>query len=289
MSKFALLPADVQADKITFNEKVMINANNNGRTVYLAYPGSGNLVIETPWMKAPYGLSVWNNDGKAPDRHTLDMSFSSDLSSPEEIGAFKKLVEELDEFLITKFFENSSKWIKKSYKDVDVVRELYNKMYKVAKDKEGNPTDKYPATFKINMPMRDGAYACPILGSNCQPFVPTKANTQGANIKAIIKCVGIWLANGKFGCTWRLQSMMVAPKEDSSQYQFRVGAPSCGASAANVTCDEEIDDDCNSGNPPPPAKNTQVESSDEEEEGSDEEDEVEAPPPPPVKVKRVAK
>lgn len=285
MTKFALIPADVKADKIVFSDKVITNTNNNGRTVYLSYPGEGNLVIETPWMKAPYGLSVWKNDGSAPDRHTLDMSFASDISPPDEVTAFKNLIEELDEVFIAKFFENSSKWIKKSYKDVDVVRELYTKMYKVAKDKDGNPTDKYPATFKLNLPMRDGEYTCPIVDSKGVACVPTKGNTQGASVKAIIKCVGIWLAAGKFGCTWRLQNMMVMPKDDSNRYEFR-NMP-CASAAVDLSCvEDEVDEDrCSAAAPQAPSKSIHVECSDDDD--SDEEDDVDAAPPP--KVKRAAK
>ena len=35
---------------------------------------------------------------------------------------------------------------------------------------------------------------------------------KGVNIVAIVQCGGLWFANGKFGCTWRLFQAVVQPK-----------------------------------------------------------------------------
>ena len=36
---------------------------------------------------------------------------------------------------------------------------------------------------------------------------------KGSQIKAVLKCNGIWLANGKFGCTWRAEQIRVKVPE----------------------------------------------------------------------------
>ena len=40
---------------------------------------------------------------------------------------------------------------------------------------------------------------------------------EGSQIKAVLKCNGIWLANGKFGCTWRAEQIRVKVPEGGLQ------------------------------------------------------------------------
>lgn len=239
---FAMLSSEVDLKKVSFSEKVHVNSNNNGRTIYAAYsdPNYNGIIIETPWMKLPYGISVWSNDGNGPDRHSLNMSFASEYSKPHEISHFKDFIQNLDEYFIDQFHKNSAKWKLKQYTNVDVVRELYTTMYKISRDKDGN-VDKYPATFKLNLPHKDNEYTFPVVDARCNPLTLTKANSTGAHAKAIIKCVGMWLAGGKFGCTWRLMNLMVIPKDNGMSYKFRTP----DIQHLQIQSDDEEDDnDC---------------------------------------------
>jgi hypothetical protein len=240
-NNFAMLASEVNFDKLTLSEKVATNNNNSGKTVYASYsdPGYNGIVVETPWMKLPYGVSVWSNEGAGPDRHSLNMSFSSEYSKTTEIDEFKDFIQKLDEYFIAEFQKNSSKWVKKNYTNVDVIRELYTTMYKVSRDKEGN-MDKYPATFKLNLPHTNGVYNFPTVDAKNRPITLTKTNTTGAHSKAIIKCVGVWLAAGKFGCTWKLMNLMVIPRDTGNNYRFRALDISCPQIQSDD--DDEIDE-----------------------------------------------
>jgi hypothetical protein len=241
-TNFAMLASDVSFDKLKFSDKVTVNSNNNGRTIYASYsdPNHNGLVLETPWMKLPYGVSVWSNDGNGPDRHSLNMSFASEYSKVNEVDEFKQFIQNLDEFFVAQYHKNSGAWKQKTYLNPEVVRELYTSMYKVSVDKDGN-TDKYPPTFKLNLPQRDGEYTFPTVDSRNKPIVLTKANSTGAHAKAIIKCVGMWLAGGKFGCTWRLTNLMVIPKDTGNSYKFRAPAPE--PQCLQIQSDEEDEDE----------------------------------------------
>jgi hypothetical protein len=41
---------------------------------------------------------------------------------------------------------------------------------------------------------------------------PVDLIPKGVNVVAIVQCGGLWFANGKFGCTWRLFQAVVQPK-----------------------------------------------------------------------------
>eukprot|EP00798_Chlamydomonas_sp_ICE-L_P031926 gene31926-8925_t len=239
-NNFAMLASDVSFDKLKFSDKVTVNSNNNGRTIYASYsdPNHNGVVIETPWMKLPYGVSVWSNDGNGPDRHSLNMSFASQYSSTTEIDDFKEFIQNLDKFFVDQYHKNSGAWKQKTYQNPEVVRELYTFMYKLSVDKEGN-TDRYPPTFKLNLPQRDGEYTFPTVDSKNRPIDLTKANSTGAHAKAIIKCVGMWLAGGKFGCTWRLTNLMVIPRDTGNNYKFRAPDLQC----LQIQSDDDEDDD----------------------------------------------
>ena len=41
---------------------------------------------------------------------------------------------------------------------------------------------------------------------------------KGAMVKVVLKCNGIWIANGKFGCTWRAQIRVKVPEGGLRDY-----------------------------------------------------------------------
>ena len=62
------------------------------------------------------------------------------------------------------------------------------------------------------------------------PIDVERVITKGAKIKTVLKCNGIWLANGKFGCTWRAE-------------QIRVKVPEGGLNDFAIMSDDSDDDD----------------------------------------------
>jgi hypothetical protein len=44
---------------------------------------------------------------------------------------------------------------------------------------------------------------------------------KGAKVTAIIQCLGIWVAGGKFGCSWKVLQMRVSPPQTIKGYAFK--------------------------------------------------------------------
>jgi hypothetical protein len=59
--------------------------------------------------------------------------------------------------------------------------------------------------------------------------------TKGAKITAIIQCLGVWVAAGKFGCTWKVIQMKVVPPASIRGYAFK--------EVANDAIAEDVDDE----------------------------------------------
>ena len=54
---------------------------------------------------------------------------------------------------------------------------------------------------------------------------------KGSKVKLLLRCNGLWVANGKFGCTWRAEQMKVSRAASFDDYAFD-------------DSEEEEDDDC---------------------------------------------
>jgi hypothetical protein len=95
-------------------------------------------------------------------------------------------------------------------------------------------------------------------------------------IKSVLKCNGIWIANGKFGCTWRAE-------------QIRVKVPEGGLKEFAILSDSEDEDDSDPVRPNQEPVVVQKEVENMIEDSSDEEEVPKEPEPEPVEKKVVKK
>jgi hypothetical protein len=183
------------------------------------------IVLQTPEMVVPYNVSNWNDDGKGPDKYTLDLSFKG-KEGRENLNTFFEKVVALDKKLVQDGVDNSMTWLKKKYNSVDVVEALYSPMVKYAKDKTtGEITDKYPPTFKLKIPSSNGSFQCEVYDNKRKPVnlkeLIDSGAFKGAKVTAIIQCQGIWVAGGKYGCSWKVLQMRVSPPQTIKGYAFK--------------------------------------------------------------------
>jgi hypothetical protein len=103
------------------------------------------------------------------------------------------------------FVACSVAWFKKKHSQ-DVVEALMTPLIKLPKDK-----DKYPPTFKISLPMRDGRPMFDTYDHSKQEVDFAGIDFKGAEVVVIMRCNGVWLAGGKYGCTFRAEQIKVYP------------------------------------------------------------------------------
>jgi hypothetical protein len=217
-----ILPTNLDVSSVTYSAPR--NLDFGGRSIYMSLNRSP-IVLQTPEMIAPYGVSNWNDDGKGPDKYSLDLSFKGKEGRPNLNTFFEKMVE-LDKKLIQDGVDNSMTWLKKKYNSVDVVEALYTPMVKYAKDKTtGEITDKYPPVFKLKIPFVNSAFQCEVYDNkrktvDLKQLIDTGA-FKGAKVTAIIQCLGIWVAGGKYGCSWKVLQMRVSPPQTIKGYAFK--------------------------------------------------------------------
>lgn len=208
MAPQVVLPRDFDIKNVSFSDVKVLD--NGGKIVYVSY-NRAPLIVQTPTMSAPFGMSRWDGDGGAANKYTLDLSFKGMDASPS-MRAFHDLLENLDSRMVDDGFANQQTWFKgKKYNSREIVEALYTPLIKFAKDKRtGERTDAYPPTFKATVPFKEGAFLCDVFDADRNPADLGAMDTKGARVTAIIQCTGVWFAGGKFGVSWKVVQMKVA-------------------------------------------------------------------------------
>ena len=207
-------PATVQFSKLRKNK-------NGGKAVYLNAGDNKKLYIQFPFMRSPYGLSAFTDEGTGRTSYSLDLSFDSDN---EEAMALHNKLKELDDIIVNTVAENSKEWLGKEF-NVAVLKEaLYKPMIRPGKE-------QYPSTIKLKILTKpDGTFVPEAYSMQKQP-VSLDTVEKGQKCMAIVDLNQIWFIDNKFGVTIRLQQVLL---EQSAKL------PSFAFQGLNIP-DEEVD------------------------------------------------
>ena len=222
----AINPGKVDFSKITISAPKTMD--NGGKMLYINYGGGMNsLYVTTPEVEVPFDPSYFA-DNENSGKYSVKFSMK-DLETNKGMRDFHNWATSMDELLLKKASENSQSWFRKSKLSDETLRELYTPMVKVSVDAEtGEPNGRYPDSFAFKIIKRDGRFkdfsiydvnknVFDVEGSTDNPTDITKLIVKGALIKVVLKCNGIWVANGKFGCTWRAEQIRVKVPEGGLQ------------------------------------------------------------------------
>ena len=252
--------------------------------IYLNYGGGINpLYVRVPEGTLPFDPNYFPDDGiddpekSASGKYSLSMSVKTDDN--EAMKAFHDTFVSLDEHIMSTAKENSQAWFKKAKISEETISELYTRQIKVSTDPEtGEPNGMFPPKFSYKVVKRDNKFVpkdfmvydnekniFDVNKTGDSPVEFSNVVMKGASVKTVIKCNGIWIANGKFGCTWRAEQMCVKVPEGGLR-DFAILSDSDEEEGDEVTTEEK-------------EKAVMLEDSSEEEE------EVKKPTPPTEKKK----
>jgi hypothetical protein len=224
-----ILPNEVDLANVSFGEVKPMN--NGGKIMYVNYSG-GALNIQTPEVRLPFDVSCFKDaDGKS-EKYSFSCSLDNYDSSKPMKELFEKLVE-LDVMVKAYAKENSLQFFKKKTISDETIDELYNPIVKVSRDPEtGEPNGKYAPSIKVKINKRDDKIQCKLYDSKKVPFDVNGDTDSPVNIekllvkdtrsKILICCTGVWIINGKFGCSWKaVQMRLDVATKDLEEYAFR--------------------------------------------------------------------
>ena len=198
---------------------------NGGKAVYLN-SGSGSLLIQLPYMRAPFGLSSFTDEASGKTSYSLDLSLDT---SDNEVAQFYDKLNELDDLVLDTVLANSKEWLgKDDFNKAELKKFCYKPLVRPSKG-------DYPANLKLKIltDLKTGDFIAEAYNSQ-RNRVSMDSIEKGQKIMAIVDFNSIWFIDNKFGITPRLKQCLLAPSKKLPSFAFK-GVP-------EPQDDEECDD-----------------------------------------------
>ena len=272
------------ADAFGYNQP-RVNTNG-GKSVGIYNPSSKTALNLSVPLMLTYGLG----DYEGNQRYELTLQFP-DRGSNTKLDTLLDNLIAFEERIKADAVLNAKEWFGKPKMTADVVDALWTPMLKHRKDKETGEFDMTRSpTLRVKAPFYadTNKWDCEVYDVKNERLFPDPDTsltpldylTKGTQAGLLIKCGGLWFANGKFGVTWRLLQAKIRPKT-TIVGTCQIALDDDDVATMEKTATEESSD---AGDEAP---STMVESDDEAEE---EEEEAPAPAPEPeVKKKKVVR
>ena len=181
-----------------------------GKAVYLnTGAAAGKILIQLPYLRAPFGLSSFT------DESTKRTSYSLDLSFDAENEDLQKTFEEVDKKVLETVATNSKEWLGKQYNIAVMKEALYKPLVRPSKG-DYAPTMK----LKVMTDSKSGAFV-PMAFNAQQEQVEFDSIEKGQKLMAIIELNQIWFIDNKFGVSARIQQVLLEPSKKLSGFAFR--------------------------------------------------------------------
>ena len=202
--------------------------NNGVQVVYVNYGGGMNsLYVQPPRVDLKWDPTYYA-DNDENGKFTVEFALPG-VGTDDQITPFHDKMKAFDELMIDKAYDNRATWFKNGKKLTrDMIENVYTPMIKVSVDSEtGEPDGKWPPAFKFKIKKQNSKFTCNVFDSSknqlnvdnaeAEDFVDLKTVlVKGATVNLILKCVSVWLINGKFGVTWQAEQIMVTQKPSVS-------------------------------------------------------------------------
>ena len=201
--------------------KAKVNANGRKSIGILNNQSKKSLYMSTPLMLT-WGVNEYTDD-KTGDVQSYDMAlqFPNDEYNNPDCSSFLKHMQDFEQKVKDDAVVNSKEWLNKAKLVPEAVDALWSPMLKYPKDKETGEADySRPPTLKVKIPYWEGEFKGVELYNEDRDLVFPSTDSgiindyivKGSNVATIIQCGGIWVANGKFGVTWKLFQAVVKPR-----------------------------------------------------------------------------
>lgn len=216
-------PRNFDLKNVSFSAPRQIGTSG-AKMLYLNYDGQG-LSIQLPNLQVGWDIKYFE-DKPGSGKYQVSLKFS-DLNDKKQ-KEMHTFLETLDKLLIKAGHENRAAWLKLPKASEEVIETCYSSLIKKSRDKEtGEVNGKYPDEFRVKMVKRDGEYQFQMVDEHKSPidmasedFNMEEHVKKGTKFRGVIRCNGVWIGNGKFGCTWKAEQIMVENAPVIETYAF---------------------------------------------------------------------
>ena len=200
--------------------KAKINANGRKQIGILNNSNKKSVFLSTPLMLT-WGVNEYTDEKTGTKSYDMALQFPNDEYNNPQCVAFLKNMQILEQRIKEEAITNCKDWLNKTKTTPDAIDALWTPMLRYPKDRDTGDFDYSRApTLKVKIPYWEGEYKnVEIYDDNEKTLFPNDNNvapldliSKGSHVATILTCGGIWVANGKFGVTWRLFQSVVKPK-----------------------------------------------------------------------------
>jgi len=197
---------------------------SGGKSVGILNSKNSVVLLSTPVIYT-WGMNEFVDEASGRKSYDLNIQFPNESYPNEQNSKFLENMLAFQNKIKQDAMNNSVEWFNKprSKFSAEVADALFHPILKYPKDKNtGEPDVTKAPTMKIKVDFYDGDFKCEIYDMNrtllfpnknsATPMSPMEFIPKGINVALVIKCGGLWFANGKFGCTWKLLQAAVKPK-----------------------------------------------------------------------------
>jgi ubiquitin len=222
-------PQELEMDKIQYSP--IRSMDNGGKMSWLNYgEGINPIYLQTKELDVVFDASYYGDENTG--KFGVRVSFNN-LMGDKKMKQLHKCFKDFDEKIITDGMKNSQSWLRQAKMTRDTAEALYTPIVKIPIDKEtGEPTDKYAPSMQFKIVKRDGNVLCKCFDGDRNELNvshPEEENyvdvgnllKKGSKVKLVLKCAGLWIASGKFGCTWQAEQMLVSVPPKLDDFAFR--------------------------------------------------------------------
>ena len=254
------------AEENTKYAKPKINKSGGKSVGILNSDSNKSLYLSTPLMLT-WGVNEFVDDSSGRRTYDMSLQFPKEEYKTEAAEQMLQAMQEFEAKIKADAIKHSKEWLNKSKITAPVVDALFHPMLRYPKDPEsGEPDLSRAPTLRIKLDYWDESFNCEIYDIQQQQLFPAKDGSQispqdlipkATNVAVVMRCGGLWFANGKFGVTWRLVQAVVKPRASlKGKCHIQLNADEVATLQSQADGDEDANDEAS----------VQVESSDDEDE-----------------------
>ena len=218
---FCISAAAFNPSKDVRYTKPKINKSGGKSVGILNSTTNKQFMLSTPLMLT-WGVNKFVDEVTGKVSYDMALQFPSSDYANDQTTAFLESIKSFEARIKQNAVENSKEWLNKTKMSEEVVDALFHPMLKYPKDKNTEEPDYTRSpTLKVKLDYYDQNFNCEIYDLKQKLLFPSTTDTvtspsdliaKGSNVATVIKCGGLWFANGKFGCTWKLEQAVVKPR-----------------------------------------------------------------------------
>ena len=224
MNSSPVKPRKIDFNKISFSAPRAMGTSG-AKMLFINYDNKP-FDIQLPELQTAWDIKYYEDQIAGSGKYQLSLKFSN-LEDKYQ-GDMHSFLEKLDSMLMKACYENRTTWLKKPSLTEEGVKVLYTPLLKKSVDKETGAIDgKWPDQFRIKLVKRENVSMFKLFDENKKEinmdeegFKLEDLIQKGSKLKGIIRCNGVWIASGKFGCTWKGSQLKCETPVKMKEYAF---------------------------------------------------------------------